>query len=367
MASPRSGKQSPEKKANNDGSFVFHLIACGHGDTLLLQLPDKHWVLVDCNLKSQAVKDHFFELVEKNDIKRLEFLFLTHPHHDHYTGMVDVVKYFSTAGRSIGTFCDTGIDPVEVTRVLDAKKFPSKKIHDYVALMRRLHKLTDNGDVKYEPVHERVNPLSPVSAESQVSFVPIGPESGLSERMARKALEGEKVTESLNSLSVILLLTIAQDGKKLSVLLAGDAKTDGMERALKIWQFHDKNDAKTLEFDVVKVPHHGSRSGHTPLLCQAKGKEDAVSAISVDIEYGLPKRDVLEQYLDNHWTVVATTTRRPKRASDSLIAVFGKGVRAESEPVREDVRITWDAKDDDIRWEPIEAHITKDQLEFYPD
>jgi glyoxylase-like metal-dependent hydrolase (beta-lactamase superfamily II) len=62
----------------------IHFVHCGNGDTILLGIQRKTWVLIDCCLPKGPIRDHFFELVGNLGIQRLEAIFLTHPHEDHY-------------------------------------------------------------------------------------------------------------------------------------------------------------------------------------------------------------------------------------------------------------------------------------------
>ena len=66
---------------------VFFL-ECGQGETILLHLEGRYWVLIDCYLPKGPIRDSFFELVDRLQIRRLDVLCLTHPHDDHYHGML---------------------------------------------------------------------------------------------------------------------------------------------------------------------------------------------------------------------------------------------------------------------------------------
>src|SRR5687767_13593105 len=69
----------------------LHVFACGHGDTLLLRLPGDRWVLVDCYLPhADATRARFFQYLDRLEVRRLDYIFLTHPDSDHYLGMAEL-------------------------------------------------------------------------------------------------------------------------------------------------------------------------------------------------------------------------------------------------------------------------------------
>lgn len=337
---------------------------------LLIELPGRRWSLIDCNLKNEDVRNHFFETVKREKITRLDYLFLTHPHHDHYLGMADVVDYFTRDGRRIGTFCDVGASPKDVVSILAAAGRPDRHVQPYVDLVRRLVKLFDDkhhAKVEYEPLHERVYPL-PVDVSAGASmFIPVGPRSDLVPLLVRRALAGESVRRLSNAISLVVLLLARFDDKECQMLLAGDAETNGLKRALDKWREHPENDDKKVHLDIVKVPHHGSRTGRSEQLVKAK-RENAtgVAAISVDTLYRLPKADVIKMYHDAGWTVVATTTRLPPSSPDLPIAAFARPPSDDSQVHREDVEVCWSADTGKITWAPRDAEIRPEDRHRYP-
>jgi hypothetical protein len=86
----------------------IYVIPCGQGDTIILHLLNKSWVLIDCNLPQGTVRDAFFKKVELLGIQRFDVICLTHPHGDHFAGMRQVLEHFTSSGRSVGHYCDSG-------------------------------------------------------------------------------------------------------------------------------------------------------------------------------------------------------------------------------------------------------------------
>ena len=84
---------------------VFH---CGQGDTLLIRLDGKKWVLVDCHLPSDGAVENFLAELERLEVLRLDLVCLSHPDADHYRGMERVLAHYCVPPRSVGIFCDAG-------------------------------------------------------------------------------------------------------------------------------------------------------------------------------------------------------------------------------------------------------------------
>lgn len=368
MASQDSSRPSNDaRKKSKQTELRIILLACGHGDTLLIASPGGRWSLVDCHLKNKGIRNQFFEIVEREHITRLDYLFLTHPHRDHCLGMTDVVRYFTSDGREIGTFCDASASHVDVIKLLDACGHPRHHVQPYVDLVRCLSKLIEAQIISYQVLHDRVYPL-PVPVPSGPSrFIPIGPASGLVSHLTRQALEGVNVRGQTNMISLVILLLARLDDATCHVLLAGDADSDELEKALKIWRDHPENDNKKVHLDIIKVPHHGSPTGRSEQLVKTKReKAPAVAAISVDTLYQLPKADVIKTYHDAGWTVVATTTRRPPDSPNHPISAFARGDPQDSVIHRETVEVSWSAETGKITWIPEDAEIRPEDRDRYP-
>jgi beta-lactamase superfamily II metal-dependent hydrolase len=348
-------------------SLRIVVVACGHGDTILVEFDRGRWALVDCYLRDKGVHDHFFKVLRNLRIRRLDYLFLTHPHLDHYHGMADVVTHFTKNGRGIGVFCDVGVNPADVVQILRAAGRPKRHIREYVRLVRLLDPLFKRDIVDYQPISVGFYPLSRGSTPHS-SFIPVGPRSGLAARLSREALAGQRPSHSLNSLSIQLLLRCVAGSGSLLALLAADADTADVDRALSAWRDHRENSTHGVAFDLIKVPHHGSRKGHSSQLCKARSKTGHnIAVISADVQYRLPKRGVIEEYQKEGWRTLCTTTRYPPSARRTMVlSLFSRGPKGVFGSRRQDIDIRWSEKDG-LTWSPKGAEIPPNRLaHFYP-
>lgn len=314
------GTSEKDRACSEKISVEIHLFECGQGDTILIRLPENRWVLVDCYLPvSNGVRERFFQFVRSKDIKRLDFIFQTHPDLDHFHGMIEVLDYFTSGDRTVGGYCDGGLTAEDVRDLIWTGPQGSLEKRQYGKLHDRLDDFDDSFFSQADDEHK---PFSPKEFENRVEFIPVGPNAGLKRRIARSGIrkvagDPEAKVEA-NALSVVLVLSIREGDRVCNVLLAGDVDLDRMELALDAWARKARETLGRADLDVVKVPHHGSIKNHLMRLCQVKrnDRECCVAAVSAGHRSGLPDRLVLREYLDAGWTVMVTTGRcRPARSN----------------------------------------------------
>jgi competence protein ComEC len=95
-------------------------------------------------------------------------------------------------------------------------------------------------------------------------------------------------------------------------LLCGD-----VERPIERRMVGDNELSRT---DVLKVPHHGSKTSSTEPFLDAIQPTFAVISVGLDNSYGHPNRDVIERLREHHASVFRTD-------EDSLISIRSDGRR----------------------------------------
>ena len=341
---------------------------CGQGDTILLRLPEEKWVLIDCHLPRGPVRERFFTLVQELGIQRLDVLCLTHPHEDHYHGMLEVVNYFTSDGRSLGLYCDAGITPKEMLDLLRAKNRPKLYVAEYSRLQERVSQLINEGRVKYFAGNQD---SLPVLHNGSVSLQPIGPRPEVVREMNRSYLSrtGSVPTlrEDLNLLSLILVFRAQGEANTLNKLFTGDTDGPGLNRALEI--LRDRDGGNIRRFHVVKVPHHASGDSHrtSTLSDPAHRDELALAVVCVGSDYDvLPDRAVLSDFLKKGWKVLITTKRIAnfKPNVHRPLELAGRKTAPSYQTSSNDLRIRWN-ENTGLAWEPTKAELVADELPHY--
>jgi len=75
----------------------LHVLGGGVGESIVLELPQGGWGVIDCyagTLRDPAT-NLTFQFLHERGVSELEFLALTHPHADHYRGLLDLLEEFS--------------------------------------------------------------------------------------------------------------------------------------------------------------------------------------------------------------------------------------------------------------------------------
>ena len=369
MSQPDGARtSSPGLTSSEKAVIEVHVLACGHGDTILLHLPGDKWVLVDCYLsKYDGTRDRFFEFVESRGIRTLDFVFLTHPDYDHFHGMADVLEHFTRDGRSVGTYCDAGVDAQQVRSLLKGRTGET----EFERLQRRLDDLDERGAINFYAINDQHATVSPKGYKGSVDLIPIGPEASRARRLTRRGvakLQSDRKAElPANELSIVLVLWAKEGARDICLLLAGDADAEGLEGAMEIWRSRAAEREVDEGFDAVKVPHHGSFDSHWAELPKT-GRKDAakVAVISAGQRPALPDRRVIRDFMDRGWRVLITTRRGGARIRDlpMTLANRGGGVVVGGRATWHDIRLTWDSARG-LTWEPKEAEIQKSDLQAY--
>lgn len=88
---------------NRIDTFEIHFVDVGQGDAILLRDPGGYDILIDGGLPQQEQNYKLNRYLKTAGVRNLTAVFLTHPHLDHYGGLIQVleefpVNYFFTTG-----------------------------------------------------------------------------------------------------------------------------------------------------------------------------------------------------------------------------------------------------------------------------
>jgi beta-lactamase superfamily II metal-dependent hydrolase len=341
-----------------------HLFGCGQGDTILLNLDDRTWILIDCYLPQGPVRQAFFDLVNRLGIKRLEAICLTHPHEDHFWGMPDVIEYFMSNGRSVGTFCDSGTTAKEILTLMNRRRRPKSSVREFERLDSLLTTLHAKGLIRYFRADANSRPLIETTGADGFALLPIGPPPNVLKQSVRGAIVEGRIRDDLNLTSVIFVLRANRAQRSFTALLAADTNALMLKNAL--FKFQEVEKLERVCFDFVKVPHHGSWDSHegsNVCACRHETKP-AVAGISVGSDYDvLPDRKVLEEFLEKAWIVLLTTKRTFPRPRNYVLELANRAPQAVLLETNT-VVCAWDSAKG-LTWGPPQAQLFPSELASY--
>ena len=224
--------------------LVATFLDVGQGDAAVFELPHGHAMLVDAGGSFDPAFDPGELVVEpflrRRHISRLDLVVMSHPHPDHMNGLPRILERFD-----VGELWEPG----------ETSEAPA---------YRAIRAAIERRHIAHGP------PGGRDFGGAQVEV--LGPRGGAS--MAR----------STNDNSLVLRLSWAGRG----LLLPGDVERQA-EGELLAW-------GSALRADVLKAPHHGSRTSSTPDFLAAVSPRFAVFPAGAGNRFGFPHPEVLARY-----------------------------------------------------------------------
>lgn len=229
-------------QASNDLKVYF--LNVGQGDSEYIKNPDGTDILIDGG-PDNSVLNELGRVMDFSD-REINLVILTHPHADHLTGLLEVMKRYK-----IDEIWETGVEYPSSTydsfkNEIQNYNIPDKKV-----------KAGDGknfGEVK-------ISVLYPLSS-----------------------LESQKI-DNLNNASIVNRI----DYNKFSILFTGDVEKDVQGKIL----------GKDIHTTVLKVAHHGSENGISEDFLKIVRPAIAVISVGKDNKYGHPAAstiNMLKQY-----------------------------------------------------------------------
>ena len=228
---PDSGAPSTTTQTSTNVTIKF--IDVGQGEAILIALPEKT-MLIDAGPTGSAPK--IAQVLQELGRNKIDYLVATHPDEDHIGGMADVIS-----STQIGTI----YAPNKTNNTATYRKFLTAIQNNNLQIT-----LAEAGTIIDQTDSYKLEILWP---KKDANF----PET--------------------NDYSIIIKLTV---GNKM-FLFTGDAPTSAIL------------DSNPGHIDVLKVSHHGSRTGTTEQLVRKLSPTYAVVSYAVDNSYGHPMQSVL--------------------------------------------------------------------------
>ena len=233
--------QKSETGANEQALVVndilrVHFIDVGQGDSILIESPSKHYMLIDSGTKGagQDVVNYLASL----GIEKLDYVVATHPDADHIGGLIDVLNTFK-----IDNFIDSGKVHTSATYVEMLALIETKKIPFQVAAI--------NDDVL------------------------------LDDKLQISVLSAEEDAKDNNDASIVLKVVYDE----ISFLLTGDA---GIELEKEMMAKFD------MRATILKAGHHGSNTSSSLQFVEAVHPEVTILSYGQDNSYGHPHYEVIQ-------------------------------------------------------------------------
>ncbi len=252
-----------------DGQLKIDFLDVGQGDSALVTFPNGQTMLVDGGGGRSYGNDDSDEFVPdlprigeavvseflwEKGYSRVDYLVITHADADHLQGLIDVAKNFEIGHTLVSGMPTDDAEFSEFLGVIDGRGIP-------LSVVVGGDELTVGDSV--------IQVLHPKEDESPSS-------------------------RSTNNASVVLRIAFGAR----TFLLTGDIEAPAEAELI-----HER---KPLAADVVKVPHHGSRTSSTEEFVRSTHPDVAIISVGRRSPYGHPHQAVVERWR-NAGAVVITT------------------------------------------------------------
>jgi beta-lactamase superfamily II metal-dependent hydrolase len=308
----------------------------GEGDSIILEWKvdgiDKIGV-IDCNLyqSNNPVLSHIID----HNYRKIEFLLLSHPHFDHFSGFVQLLNYCREKDIKVSRFLHTSIITPDYLKSASRSLVAKKALNQLFALLKEMR---NKEELAVNAIDDNLHLKVPLGEEFAMEVLaPSAVEIDKYARGASYPFDEEVSTANPNANWLATVLKIYN--QNLSVILTSDVDQSILTRIGK------KNSGRLGEDKLIlaQVPHHGSKGNLNKRFWQMRKRFPITPAvISVGKNtYGHPSEHVIHFFnkLPNY-KIYRTDQGSVFRQSQTGLAVsrdmdvFSRTVPSSSEKIK---------------------------------
>lgn len=287
-----------------------HVFGADQGESILIKFPNNEWGVVDCYACSKDISSNqALNYLFSQQVKRLHFVCLTHPHHDHYSGLMQILKHLPT--RQFWYPAVMTSDLLRAIVKLEAQTMKASGNLQYsgklIDLWEKINDLHANSRIEIR----RLSLGTDMAAQNDlggvqiVALAPSGDEAYRFERNLKNCFDSNgtllpsKRQMSINQCSAAL--TISYAGQR--IVLGGDVERQG-------WIDLLAQQAQLAEGAcLVKVAHHGSQTGTCPKLwsTHAANTSHRIAVLTPFWKHRLPEKRVMAEIIATGYELYSTS------------------------------------------------------------
>lgn len=233
------------ERAKPDKNLIVNVIDVGQGDAILIQAPGGPVTLIDTG--DVPARDKLVKYIKAQGISTIDHFIITHPHADHLGGAAAVLEAFTVKqAYNNGQTATTAL------------------FRNYLLALQKKNV-----------------PLTVLAAGGQVD---IG-RGAVLKVLAPDSPPISGTESDANNNSIVVKLVYGS----FAMLLTGDAEQESEARMLRKF-------AADLKSQVLKSPHHGSRTSSSPAFLKAAAPEAVLISLGANNEYHHPHPSTLKKY-----------------------------------------------------------------------
>ncbi len=264
----------------------------GQGDSIIIEWKNEKGEpkigVIDCKKKGESnpVLSH----LKENNIKEIDFLVLSHPHTDHYSGFSELLKHTLKEEIKVHRFCYTFRDiDIEFYPYFEPNITNSANLLEVFELANAMY---EKGLLEYIPIgFDYKIDLTPTSYLKCLSPSYLEVKEYLNVLKFEPEKNRMKRSGAANLISTLFKLRV--DDKY--ILFTSDVEKITFER------IRDKNLGLLTDKENVlsQIPHHGSITNHEPIFWEKISKVkncEAIISVGEHKSYDHPNYSVIEYF-----------------------------------------------------------------------
>lgn len=238
----------PDEKLN------IYFFDVGQGDAELIQ--KANWQILVDGGPDDIVIERISNVMPIDD-RKIETIIITHPHADHITGLIEVINRYE-------------IEKIILTKV------------DYEsATYKSLLELIDKKKIK--TITPKIDDVEYLFDQGKITYLWPGEEVS-------------RFENNLNNSSIVFRF----DYGDFNCIFSGDAEIESWTEIFK------KQKNNLPDIDVIKIPHHGSRTGLNENMTNIMRPDIAIISLGLNNKYGFPHQEILDILAKNKTRVYRT-------------------------------------------------------------
>ena len=292
----------------------------GQGDSILLEWTTDSFNkigLIDCNLISKDNNPALSYIKSKDSSKLIiEFIVLSHPHEDHFSGLFELLSYLNEENISINYFLHTCASQKNYLQGVDSIFYKDL----LTKIFRLAAKMHETGKIKnYGFVNDLTSDISLLENVKMKILYPTSKYYSLYNSKAHKNDTLLKNNPNANYLSTVIKIYT----KEWFIILTADCVKDIFDNIIE-----NKSNlcGKLL---LTQVSHHGSKHNFEPsfwrIFKSEFNSENSIISFGKN-EYGHPDKKVLEYLNKLDYNIYLTSSDIERTSISSDLDYFSTSV-----------------------------------------
>jgi len=310
----------------------------GQGDSIIIEWSkeEKEFIgFIDCNLKPGKINPSL-KYLQSTSYQTIEFIILSHPHDDHYSGLNELLLYCESKGIVIKKFYHTCHSVPVFLKSADSFKLFLKSVVFSAEARKEIYKMFHTiKRLKHLNIIEKVPPITDETKEIvladgfKLDFLsPSDTEYDTYNSLAHKM---NPVVKSNNPDANYLSTVITIYNENYSILLTSDAVTAALKRlGLRATKRLGNN------LSLAQIPHHGALANFYKAFWKNRSIPKGMPAvISVGENfYEHPSLEAIESLQKLGATIYLTNSVDSCRVPEALeVATYLNWVSGSTEPI----------------------------------